>query len=424
MQYEQTQLQPDRDLHPALERALALHRQVAGEALELEVALRRRGRRTAGTRRACRSGPGPNATSTNGNCSKTCSFSDCDQQPPTPTTRRRVLGLQALGLAEVADQPVVGRLADRAGVEQDQVGAVALGGLLVAERLEHALHALGVVLVHLAPEGGEVVLLHRDQMYTHHKVDHEFPGGIEAAHLLHGLLGAALRLARCCASCSATPGWRARPTEFFDPELMRRFRERWGAETLGRVPAPRCCATKTSPNGVFGVKVHWGQLQPALGDADPGGVFPDLRYVHMRRERRAAPGGLLGAGASRPTSGLRATRRAASRSSTVRRSTYYLEQIRTRGRGLGDDSSPTRAGSCPPGRVRAPRHGTRSRPSARCSTSSSCVHGQPRSRFGCDRVRRHRARSMRGRTHAARDELGRALRRPPMRRARSTWSSR
>jgi len=60
----------------------------------------------------------------------------------------------------MADQPVVGRLADRAGVEQDQIGVVTVRGFLVAERLEHALHALGVVLVHLAPEGGDVVALH------------------------------------------------------------------------------------------------------------------------------------------------------------------------------------------------------------------------------------------------------------------------
>ena len=31
--------------------------------------------------------PGPNATSTNGNISKTRSFIDCDQQPPIPMTR-------------------------------------------------------------------------------------------------------------------------------------------------------------------------------------------------------------------------------------------------------------------------------------------------------------------------------------------------
>ena len=31
--------------------------------------------------------PGPNATSTNGNWRKTCSLTDCAQQPPTPITR-------------------------------------------------------------------------------------------------------------------------------------------------------------------------------------------------------------------------------------------------------------------------------------------------------------------------------------------------
>ena len=40
MQYEQRAVAADADLHPALELARALRRQVAGEALELEVALR------------------------------------------------------------------------------------------------------------------------------------------------------------------------------------------------------------------------------------------------------------------------------------------------------------------------------------------------------------------------------------------------
>ena len=71
-----------------------------------------------------------------------------------------VLGLEPLGLAEVADEAAVRRLADRARVEQDQVRLVARLRLLVPERLEHALHALRVVLVHLAPEGGDVVALH------------------------------------------------------------------------------------------------------------------------------------------------------------------------------------------------------------------------------------------------------------------------
>src|SRR5262249_40195883 len=50
---------------------------------------------------------------------------------------------------------------DRARVEQDQVRLGALGRLAVAERLEHPLHPLRVVLVHLAAEGGDVVAGHR-----------------------------------------------------------------------------------------------------------------------------------------------------------------------------------------------------------------------------------------------------------------------
>jgi hypothetical protein len=68
-----------------------------------------------------------------------------------------VPGLDPLGLAEVAREPRVGLLADRAGVEEDQAGVVTPVGLPVPERLEHPLHALRVVLVHLAPEGGQVV---------------------------------------------------------------------------------------------------------------------------------------------------------------------------------------------------------------------------------------------------------------------------
>src|ERR671935_59068 len=72
---------------------------------------------------------------------------------------RRAARLDALGLMQMRDEAAVGRLADRARVEEDEVGVLALGSLGVAERLEHALHALGVVLVHLTPEGGDVEAL-------------------------------------------------------------------------------------------------------------------------------------------------------------------------------------------------------------------------------------------------------------------------
>jgi len=59
----------------------------------------------------------------------------------------------------VSDEAIVGRFSDRAGVEEDQVGLVARRSLFVSQRLQHAAHALGVVHVHLTPEGGDVVAL-------------------------------------------------------------------------------------------------------------------------------------------------------------------------------------------------------------------------------------------------------------------------
>ena len=63
-------------------------------------------------------------------------------------------------VAQVAVEPVVGVLADRAGVEDDQVDAVArrrAGRPDVAGMFEQAGQPLGVVDVHLAPVGADVV---------------------------------------------------------------------------------------------------------------------------------------------------------------------------------------------------------------------------------------------------------------------------
>src|SRR3954469_8150631 len=149
----------NRDLDPALVLALALRRQVAGEGLELEEALRREAvarqelgqlRHLAGSERDVHERELLEHLVLHGLCP---AAAHADHP-------LRILGLQPLGLAQMADQPVVRLLADGAGVEEDQVGLVALAGLLVAERLEHALHALRVVLVHLAAERRDVVALH------------------------------------------------------------------------------------------------------------------------------------------------------------------------------------------------------------------------------------------------------------------------
>ena len=146
------------DLQPALELAHAAGRQVAGEVLELEVAL---GAERVGVEEL---GQLVDLTGAEGDVDEGEALEDLvlDRLRPAAADAHdplRVFGLEPLGLAQVGDEAVVGRLADRAGVEEDQVGVVAARRLLVAERLEHPLHALGVVHVHLAAERGDVVAL-------------------------------------------------------------------------------------------------------------------------------------------------------------------------------------------------------------------------------------------------------------------------
>ena len=67
---------------------------------------------------------------------------------------QRALVLQVLDPAEVAEHLVFGLLADRAGVEQDQVGLLDVVGRLVAGGgVQHVGHLVRVVDVHLAAEG-------------------------------------------------------------------------------------------------------------------------------------------------------------------------------------------------------------------------------------------------------------------------------
>jgi hypothetical protein len=87
------------------------------------------------------------------------------------------LGLQVLDAAEVAEDLLLGLLAHRAGVEQDEVGlfgvvrrGVALGGF------EHIGHLVRVVLVHLAAEGLDVDLLADVRVAAHGLLQVWLPG--------------------------------------------------------------------------------------------------------------------------------------------------------------------------------------------------------------------------------------------------------
>src|ERR1035437_7771742 len=155
---------PDADLHPALELARSLGRQVPGEALELKVALSRQ--RIAGqefgqlvhlTR--------PERDVDELKAGKDLLLDRLRPAAPNPDHPFGMLALEALGLAEVGDEAAVGGLSDRARVEQDQVGTRAAVGLYVTQRLEHPLHPLGIMLIHLTAERRQVVALHRGLGY-------------------------------------------------------------------------------------------------------------------------------------------------------------------------------------------------------------------------------------------------------------------
>ena len=105
--------------------------------------------------------PGPKATSTNGNCAEHLvlhrlrpAAADADH----PLRDRARLSARASWRWEMKRSSAFSRIEQV--LNRIRSASSRSGASRVAERLEHALHALGVVLVHLAPEGGDVEALH------------------------------------------------------------------------------------------------------------------------------------------------------------------------------------------------------------------------------------------------------------------------
>jgi LPS sulfotransferase NodH len=124
----------------------------------------------------------------------------------------------------------------------------------------------------------------RVHLYTHHKLDHDFGGGVEirVAYLVCALPRSGSSL--LCELLFGT-GQAGAPAEYFDPATMDRFRDRWEAESLASyVTALR--ERRTGPNGVFGMKAHFFQLAETFRDGDLESRFPGLRYVYISRRDR------------------------------------------------------------------------------------------------------------------------------------------
>ena len=75
------------------------------------------------------------------------------------------------------------------------------------------------------------------------------------------------------------------PAEFFHPDKMEALKGRWGVATPDAY-LRELLLRKTSPNGVFGLKAHWGQYKPHFGEADPRTAFPNARLLFITRQDR------------------------------------------------------------------------------------------------------------------------------------------
>src|SRR5437764_8212642 len=76
----------------------------------------------------------------------------------------RIACLEGFCLRQMRREPLVRLFPDRAGVEDDHVRLLLLGRLTESELLEHALDPLGIVGLHLATEGRDVVATHEGRL--------------------------------------------------------------------------------------------------------------------------------------------------------------------------------------------------------------------------------------------------------------------
>jgi LPS sulfotransferase NodH len=118
---------------------------------------------------------------------------------------------------------------------------------------------------------------------SHHKFDHVFENAPPPS-----VSYAVCAVPRCGSSllCDvlASTELAGAPMEYFDADAIRAFRRIWGAESSDDY-VDALLARKTSPNGVFGLKLLYGQLGE-LGEADPRRLFPNLRFVYVTRRDR------------------------------------------------------------------------------------------------------------------------------------------
>ena len=186
-------------------------------------------------------------------------------------------------VAEVAVEPVVGVLPDRARVEDDDVGAVGVAPD-VAGLLEQPRHPLGVVHVHLAPVGADGVAAgHRPSLGA---VPRHRPGraGCRTCRVRAGRSAAE----PCCVRSACSERWRPSPAarpSFADTRLTAGHRSHGGRLLRRRHGAGRGLAATSS------------QLRTKPDRAVHAGLDRQPPAAHQRDRR---PGLLPGRRGGRP----------------------------------------------------------------------------------------------------------------------------
>jgi LPS sulfotransferase NodH len=118
-------------------------------------------------------------------------------------------------------------------------------------------------------------------MYTgHHKFDHVFEG---APPPTVSLVICSLPRSGSSLLCDllANTELAGAPMEFFDRDAIDAFRRIWGVETFEEY-LDALLVKKTSPNGVFALKLLYGQLAE-LDGRDLRGILPSPRFVYVTR---------------------------------------------------------------------------------------------------------------------------------------------
>jgi trehalose 2-sulfotransferase len=119
-------------------------------------------------------------------------------------------------------------------------------------------------------------------LYTsHHKFEHVFEGAPQpdASYVICSLPRSGSSL---LCDVLANTELAGAPMEFFDRGAIETFRHNWGVGTFDEY-LEALLAKKTSPNGVFGLKLLFGQLAELEG-RELQEILPNLHFVYITRK--------------------------------------------------------------------------------------------------------------------------------------------